>query len=250
MPNKERRQEPWFPGLSKEENERICLLRDALACFLPKEQAQRAVAALVEVFGSFSAVFLAPEEELAQAPGITMEVTRFLALTREVSRACLEDRAAGLKRIYDTASAAEAFRPKFLGRQNEAVCLMVLDGRGRLIYNNVLAEGSFTEVPVYIRRLIQLCIQYDACGVLLAHNHPSGSAFPSRNDLVVTRQVEMALQSIDVELKDHIIFAGEDYCSLLGAGQLDPIRREVRDYRRGALEYAREKERDVLEQGG
>ena len=44
--------------------------------------------------------------------------------------------------MYDTQSAGDLFRPKFLGRSTEAVGLMLLDGRGRLLYNGILAEGD------------------------------------------------------------------------------------------------------------
>ena len=93
--------------------------------------------------------------------------------------AYLEDSSRDLKHVYDTDSAVELFRPKLLGRTTEAVCLMLLDGQARLLYNDILSEGSISAVPVYIRRLLQLCIRYDAQHVLLAHNHPSGVALPS-----------------------------------------------------------------------
>ena len=142
----------------------------------------------------------------------------------------------------------DLFRPKFLGRTTEAVCLMLLDGRGRLIYNDVLSEGSITAVPIYIRRLLQLCILYDAQNVLLAHNHPSGSAAPSRNDITATRQVEMALESIDATLNDHIIFAGEDYLSFAKSGWLINVKRDVRLRRREELRTTREEERELLQE--
>ncbi len=233
-------------GLSPEEAERRHLLQAALGYLLPAPKAEEAAAALLERFGGFEGVFLAPEEELARTVG--EQAARYLRLTTDLARAYLEDKSKDLKRVYDTTSAVDLFRPKFLGRTTEAVCLMLLDGRGRLIYNDVLSEGSITAVPIYIRRLLQLCILYDAQNVLLAHNHPSGSAAPSRNDITATRQVEMALESIDATLNDHIIFAGEDYLSFAKSGWLINVKRDVRLRRREELRTTREEERELLQE--
>lgn len=233
-------------GLSPEEAERRHLLQAALGYLLPEPKAEEAAAALLERFGGFEGVFLAPEEELARTVG--EQAARYLRLTTDLARAYLEDKSKDLKRVYDTTSAVDLFRPKFLGRTTEAVCLMLLDGRGRLIYNDVLSEGSITAVPIYIRRLLQLCILYDAQNVLLAHNHPSGSAAPSRNDITATRQVEMALESIDATLNDHIIFAGEDYLSFAKSGWLINVKRDIRLRRREELRTTREEERELLQE--
>lgn len=82
--------------------------------------------------------------------------------------------------------------------------------------------------------------------MLLAHNHPSGNAAASRNDITATRQVEMALESIEATLNDHIIFAGEDTLSFAQCGWLGQIKEEVRDYRREELQAAREQEAAIL----
>lgn len=234
---------------SLEETHYRTLLQEALSFVLPERQAERFTAMLLERFGSFAGVFLAPEEELAALLG-EKRAPRYLRLTTELARAYLEDSSRDLKHVYDTDSAVELFRPKLLGRTTEAVCLMLLDGQARLLYNDILSEGSISAVPVYIRRLLQLCIRYDAQHVLLAHNHPSGNAAASQNDIVATRQVEMALESIDATLNDHIIFAGDDYHSFAKSGWLWTAKREVRRQRQEELQASREEEREILRRGG
>lgn len=232
------------PSASPEEEHRQ-LLCQALEYVLPREKAQASAGELLERFGGFAGVFLAPEGELARLVG--EKPARYLRLTTSLARAYLEGSASDLKRVYDTQSAVELFRPKFLGRSTEAVCLMLLDSRGRLLYNDILAEGSISAVPIYIRRLLQLCIAYDAQHVFLAHNHPSGNAAASRNDIVATRQVEMALESMDATLNDHIVFAGDDYLSFARSGWLGTVKREVRALRREELRLAGEEERSLFQ---
>ncbi len=224
------------------------LLEEALGYVLPASERAGKAEALLERFGGFEGVFLAPQEELQKVLG--PEAARYLHVTTELARVYLEDKSQDLKRVYDTDSAVELFRPKFLGRKTEAVCLLLLDSRGRLLYNDILSEGSVSAVPIYIRRLLQLCILYDAQHVILAHNHPSGNAAASRNDITATHQVEMALESIDATLNDHIIFAGEDYNSFARSGWLNTVKEDVRAYRRQETENARQKERELLKSAG
>ena len=238
--------EKLLPG----EKRRLALLREALEYVLPEDAAERAVGGMLGAFGGFGGIVAAPEKELARVPGMTPGSARFIRLVLDLAKACMEDQAELLKRVTDTRSAMELFRPKFVGRKTEAVCLMLLDGRMRLLYNDVLNEGSIGAVPVYIRRLVRLCIEHDAQVAVLAHNHPSGRAIPSQEDIVVTKQVQAALMSIDANLLDHIIFAGEDVlsfqeCGILqtGASQIIRERREeVEDARKTAEELQWEDE--------
>lgn len=203
-----------------EERSRRRLLREALGYILPAGEADLACGSLLSALGSFDGVFAAPEEALRDIPGVGPETARFLRLVVRLSQTYLEERSWNLRRIYDTASAVELFRPKFLGRKTEAVCLMLLDGRGRVMYNEIICEGSISEVPLYLRQVLQLCMEYKVEEVFLAHNHPSGLAVPSQNDLVVTDRLLVALNSINITLCDHVIFADESYYSFLESGVL------------------------------
>ncbi len=218
---------------SPEEAKRQSLLREALRYGMTAEEADRTCDSLLKALGSFDGVFAAPEEVLRNIPGVSPETARFLRLVIELSKAYLEERAWNLQRVYDTPSAVELFRPKFLGRNVEIVCLMLLDGRGRVVYNDVICEGSFSETPLHLRQVLQLCIEYQVENVFLAHNHPSGVAFPSQNDLLVTDRLLTALSSINAVLCDHIIFAGDGYYSFEAGGLLS---RQEDIVRQGQLE--------------
>lgn len=213
------------------EEHRRQVLYGLLAAAMPREQAEKTAARLLEAFGNFDGVFNAPPGELERLAGIGPSTAEFLRLVYETARLCAEDKADSLRRIYDTASAVEAFRPKFLGRKTEAVALMLLNGRGQVIYNSIVNEGALDEVPVYNRRIAELCIRYNAPAAMIAHNHPSGNAWLSANDSSATRDLELMLQSIDVELQDHIIFADNDFLSFRDIGLLRRFKQEVREFR-------------------
>ncbi len=231
------------------EERRRELIFELFSCLCPPEEARRQLSLLLSYFGSFRGIFFAPEEELRKA-GASSEAARLLKLTVDLSRAYLEDRADSLRRVFDTASACEVMRPQFLGRKAEAMAVLLLNARGQVLYHGIVVEGSVTAVPIYIRRLLELCINYGAYSCFLAHNHPSDSVFPSRNDITATRQIEMALRSIDARLQDHIIFGGNDFYSFRKSGILavereknsQMIEEELKDARE--LEQALQKQRE------
>ena len=66
--------------------------------------------------------------------------------------------------------------------------------------------------------------------------------------MIATRQVEMALESIDATLNDHIIFAGDDYLSFAKTGWLIALKREVRQHRKDELQATRDEERELLQE--
>jgi DNA repair protein RadC len=77
-----------------------------------------------------------------------------------------------------------------------------------LIASEELFRGTLTQTSVYPREVVKRALQHNAGAVILAHNHPSGLAEPSRADEVLTSSLKQALAMIDVKLLDHFIVAG------------------------------------------
>lgn len=82
-------------------------------------------------------------------------------------------------------------------------------------------KGTVNAVDIYARKIIELIVLYNASSVILAHNHPSGFAVPSVEDIDSTAKLNKILQSMHVSLLDHIIVADGDYVSLRECGIKD-----------------------------
>lgn len=216
-----------------------------LGYVMPVKEAKAIAKRLIEIFGSFSGVLEAPEGELETVGGVDTQTADYLRMLGGLTEYYIEDKNTRLKRVYDSKSAYEVLKPKFLGRKTEAVILLLLDGRGRVSYNEVINEGSISEVPIYIRRIVELCLKYEAFTAILAHNHPSGNPVPSKNDIHATRDIEFALNGIDVELFDHIIFAGTDYLSMKSSAWLERIKDEVKIYKESMKRESEEQENAI-----
>lgn len=224
---------------NKEEQARRKLLAQLLEFAYPDaREREKACAALWKTFGGFDGVFYAPEEAVAGVRGVGERGARLIALARESAKLLMEERSWDMPRVYDTPSAVQLMRGHFLGRKTEAVALLLLDSRGRAVYNDVVCEGSFSNAPLHLKQILRLCLEYQSSDVFLAHNHPSGVAIPSGADLLATDHLLQTFAGVGIDLCDHIIFAGDSYYSFDLARLLER--------QRGIVDAARSYEVDLV----
>lgn len=167
---------------------------------------------LLERFGSLSAVMDAPADVLREF-GLSANMTVLLKLIPEISRVYMDSRRAG-KELVTEENIREKILSKFVGRQKEIVVLMLLNGRGQELFCDVVSRGSVNASEIYVRKLIELAVKYNASLAVLAHNHPSGLALPSGKDIAATKKIKAALKLIGVRLTDHIIVTDNDCVSM------------------------------------
>ncbi|WP_444813341.1 JAB domain-containing protein [Variovorax saccharolyticus] len=108
----------------------------------------------------------------------------------------------------------------FAGQPHESFALMYLDAQNGLIAFEELFRGTLTQTSVYPREVMRRCLHHEASGLLISHNHPSGSVEPSPADELLTKTLAKALAMIDVRVLDHIIVAGGRSLSFAQRGLL------------------------------
>ncbi len=185
---------------------------------IPRKDTNPIAHALLERFGTLSQVLEAPVAELEKVPGISRNAAVLLGLATEVGRYYLVNRSTQSSIINDLDQCGEYLKPFFFGRRNETVFLLCLDAKCKVLWCGEVGEGSVNSASVPIRRIVELALGANATSVVLAHNHPSGLAFPSGEDIVTTRRAAAALSTVDIRLVDHIIVADDDYVSLVQSG--------------------------------
>lgn len=107
---------------------------------------------------------------------------------------------------------------KFL--KKEQIRVLYLSQSGGIIWDEVAAIGKFSHAMVSPRELLAPAIEHSAAGLILAHNHPSGKAKPSREDIELTIKVENAAELLNIDLWDHLIIASENYFSFNENGKI------------------------------
>ncbi|HBC3410533.1 TPA: DNA repair protein RadC [Vibrio parahaemolyticus] len=108
---------------------------------------------------------------------------------------------------------------KLSHRKREVFAVMLLDNQHQLIEFKVLFLGTIDASSVYPREVVKAALEVNAAAVIFAHNHPSGSAEPSRADKRITQRLSDALALIDVRVLDHIV-VGKNAVSFAERGLL------------------------------
>lgn len=168
---------------------------------------------LLNKFGSISALCDSPISTLTDS-GISEHVAVLLKLIPEFARIYISDKHYNTDKIVDLEHLGEYLLPKFIGKDFEEVYLLLLDSKCKELFCGCISKGDFSSSAVPTRRVVELSTKYNARTAVIAHNHPSGIAVPSVNDIKITKKLIETLELIDCYLIDHIIVADNDFVSL------------------------------------
>jgi DNA repair protein RadC len=104
------------------------------------------------------------------------------------------------------------------GLEHEIFLVLYLDANHRLIEAQELFRGTLTQTSVYPRELVKGALARNAAALVVAHNHPSGQAEPSRADEYLTQTLRSTLSLVDVRVLDHFVVAGDQIVSFSERG--------------------------------
>ena len=121
--------------------------------------------------------------------------------------------------VYGSPAAVKHYLRLQLGSEPaEHFAVLFLDSQHRAIAFERMFTGTLTQTNVYPREVARAALHHHAAAVVLAHNHPGGSAQPSRADEALTQQLKAALALVDVRVLDHIIVSGTEALSMAEKG--------------------------------
>ena len=198
----------------------VQVLEVALYYAIARRDTNEIAHALLRRFGSLSGVLEAPRAELLKIDGVGESAADLLLLFIQMERRHLMDRA-GRETILDTTyKCAQYLMPRFIGEQEEVVYLLCLDAKCKTLDCSLIHRGAVNMTAISVRKIVKAALDHNATSVVVAHNHPSGLALPSREDRATTLALKAALDAVDVVLVDHVIVADEDFVSLADDGLL------------------------------
>ncbi len=173
---------------------------------------------LLNRFGGLAGLMNADLQELKAIKGLGPAKRAELAAVLEIARRSLQSR---LQRgtTFDAPDAVKAYLQLQLAHlDHEAFAVLFLDAQHRLIRMEVLFHGTLSQTSVYPREVVKRALALRASALILAHNHPSGVAEPSRADEQLTQRLIAALALIDVRVLDHIVVAAGHCVSMAERG--------------------------------
>ncbi|MDN3920103.1 RadC family protein [Roseateles violae] len=173
---------------------------------------------LLERFGGWHGLLHAGVADLAGVKGLGPAKRAEIAAVLEIARRSLTQELAQ-RPVFDAPEAVKTFlRLKLAGLAHEVFAVLFLDSQHRLIAMEEMFRGTLTQTSVYPREIVKRGLELGAAAVILAHNHPSGVAEPSRADEQLTEALRQALALVEIRVLDHLVVGAGEPVSLAERG--------------------------------
>ena len=182
---------------------------------LPQKDTNALAHALIDEFGSLSAVFDAPVEALKKIKGIGENTAVLIKLIPEMYEKYIFNKlTAEIHELKSSKEALNYFYPMLRNKQVEVLVASFLDSKLRIKKTVIIKEGGFSDVDISLRNIVNKALDLKTPNIMLAHNHPSGFAAPSANDVEAVRIISKTLESMELHLCDSLIIAADECFSM------------------------------------
>ncbi|QBK26395.1 RadC family protein [Ureibacillus thermophilus] len=159
-------------------------------------------------------------EEIMSIKGIgqakAVQLLAAIELGRRLSQKQIDSRFA----VRSPKDAASFLMPEMSSLQQEHFVALYLNTKNQVIHKQTIFIGSLNSSIVHPREIFKEAIKRSAASIICAHNHPSGNAAPSPEDIEVTKRLQEAGYIIGIELIDHLIIGDHQYFSLKEQGYI------------------------------
>ncbi len=160
---------------------------------------------MLDEFGGLGGLLRAEPAQLERIKGVGPAKRAELTAVLELARRAMHGELAA-RPVFDSPARVKDFVNLQLGgREHEVFAVLFLDAQSRLVRLEEMFRGTLTQTSVYPREVVKRALELGAAAVILAHNHPSGAAEPSRADEFLTQTLKSALALIDVRVLDHLV---------------------------------------------
>jgi len=171
-------------------------------------------------FGSLTALLAADVAALTALPGVGPVKYVQLQAALEVARRTLRETLDRGSALSSPQAVRDYLRLTLQARPHEVFAVVFLDAQNRVLAMEELFRGTLTQTSVFPREVVKRALAHNAAAVILAHNHPSGVAEPSRADDALTNALRQALALVDVKVLDHFVIGAGTAASYAERGLL------------------------------
>lgn len=161
----------------------------------------------LSALGKLSITQLMDFKGIGEAKAIT------IAAALELGRRRRGEEALEKLKITSSTSVFEVMQPIIGELQHEEFWIIYLNNSNKVIQKEQLSKGGITGTLVDVRLVLKKALEVGATGLILAHNHPSGTLKPSVADKNLTSKLKTAADSLDIKVLDHLIITEKAYFS-------------------------------------
>lgn len=181
------------------------MLEMILFIALPRRDTKPIARALLTRFRTFGGVLGAPEMELRTVEGVGEAGAAAVKLVQAAALRMMRQDLTS-QPVFSTWDRLTDYLAAAMGHERtEQFRVLFLDGRNKLIADEVQGIGTINHAPAYPREVVRRCLELHATAVILAHNHPSGEPAPSREDVALTTEIAKAAATMGIVVHDHIV---------------------------------------------
>ncbi len=152
-------------------------------------------------------------KQLMKFKGIGEAKAVTIAAALEMGRRRRGEDSAEIKAIGSSCDAYEILQPIMGDLEHEEFWIIFLNNSNKVIHKAQLSKGGITGTLVDVRIIMRQALEFGAIGLILAHNHPSGTLKPSNADKQITQKIKTAGEALDIKVLDHLIITQKDYFS-------------------------------------
>jgi DNA repair protein RadC len=185
-----------------------------LTYVIPRKDTKSIAKDLLKRYASIGALLNADASELSKVNGIGKRASLLFQLFRDVTVYCLEEKYVKRPLVLHRKDVEEYLRLAFGFKGDEYVAVLFLDNGNNIIKTNVVCEGTVNQCAVYPRDIMDKALRCKAAAIIVAHNHPGGSATPSEADWLITERLAGICRLLEIPLLDHVIVSREKTVSL------------------------------------
>lgn len=171
-------------------------------------------------FKTIGHVFKASPEELKKIKGMGDASITILKMIEIATHRLLQEKIVERPILSSWNAVVEYCRLSMGYLKKEQVRLLFLDHHNQLISEDSQTLGTVDQVMLYKREVVEKALQAGASSIVIVHNHPSGDPTPSKQDIVLTQEIQKAVQTIGINLHDHLVIGHNKHVSMRSLGLL------------------------------
>jgi DNA repair protein RadC len=175
---------------------------------------------LLEHFGGLRPLLECSQADFCTAHGLGPAKYVQLQAVLEMSRRHLEAQLVRESALESPAMVRQYLASRLRHEPREVFACLLLDNRHRVIRYEALFYGTIDAASVHPREVVKLALAHNAAAVILAHNHPSGVAEPSKADRQITDRLVQSLGLVDIRVLDHMVIGDGETVSFAERGLL------------------------------
>ncbi len=176
--------------------------------------------ALLKHFGTLGRVLHAEPSALMEVKGVSESAAGAIVVAREISARMLREEVMGKPVIQNWTALLDYCRINMGHLSHEEFHVLYLNSKLALMADEVQGKGTVDQTPIYPREVMKRALELGATSIILVHNHPSGEAMPSKEDIAITHEVVKAGNPLNIDVQDHLIVTAGDHFSFKAHGLL------------------------------